>query len=188
MTGSGENKNGICGLLETYYPRLVAYACHFVHEEGIAEDIVQDAFYNFFRKYKSIPSDEFPPVIFRIVRNCCINWIKHYDNVEKIMISGPVKGEMLYNFDFLSQETDGDYLYEELVKQVGMVLDRLPARCREVFEMSRFKHMSNDEIADKLGISAKTVKNHMTRALSDFRKYLSKDCFLLLLFFYISHS
>ena len=37
----------------------------------------------------------------------------------------------------------------------------LPSRCREVFEMSRFKKMKNREIADALQISTTAVEKHI---------------------------
>lgn len=145
---------------------------HFTYDAATAEDIVQDAFYKFFRKYDTCGFDEFPRIIFRIVRNCCLDWLKHSKISDCMIITDYPKGEMLYNLDFLSQEADGEFLYEELLTQISTTLDKLPAKCKEVFEMSRFKNMSNEDIAIELGISVKTVKNHMTRALSEFHKAL----------------
>jgi RNA polymerase sigma-70 factor (family 1) len=52
------------------------------------------------------------------------------------------------------------------------VLNELPARCREVFIMHRFKGLSHKEIARQLNISPKTVENHMVNALLFLRKRL----------------
>ncbi len=49
-------------------------------------------------------------------------------------------------------------------------IDQSPEQCRRVFRMSRFEGLKQQEIADWLGISIKTVKNHITIAL----KRLSK--------------
>lgn len=48
-----------------------------------------------------------------------------------------------------------------------------PAKCREVFLMSKRDGLSNAEIADELDISIKTVKNHMTKAFATLREALS---------------
>jgi RNA polymerase sigma-70 factor (ECF subfamily) len=52
------------------------------------------------------------------------------------------------------------------------VLNELPARCKEVFIMHRFKGLSHKEIAKQLNISPKTVENHMVNALLFLRKRL----------------
>lgn len=173
--------NDLCKLMEDFHPRLVSYASYFTNDHAEAEDVVQDAFFNFLRRYSSCKEAEFPKIMFKIVRNCCLDYLKH-----KKVISGQVpidnpKGEMLYNFDFLGQETDGLCLYDELLGQIDSILMKLPPKCREVFEMSRFRNMENKEIAATLGISIKTVKNHMTHALSIFRKELGTSAFILFL-------
>ena len=176
--------NDLCRLMEDFHPRLVTYASYFTNDRASAEDVVQDSFYNFLRKYSSCKESDFPKIIFKIVRNCCLDYLKHQKVISgKIPLDTP-KGEMLYNFDFLGQETDGLCLYDELLGQIDSILMKLPPRCREVFEMSRFRNMENKEIADALGISVKTVKNHMTHALAEFRKGLGISAFTLFLFLF----
>ncbi len=57
--------------------------------------------------------------------------------------------------------------------KIWKAIDSLPEKCREVFLMSKRDGFSNQEIADELGISIKTVKNQMTKALSRLREALS---------------
>ncbi len=49
---------------------------------------------------------------------------------------------------------------------------KLPEQCRLVFKMSRFEELKYSEIADKLGISIKTVENQMGKALRIMREQL----------------
>lgn len=75
--------------------------------------------------------------------------------------------EELYYWDFnLSPEYT--LLYKELQQQISLVMSDLPSRCREVFEMSRFKKMKNREIADALQISTTAVEKHIAKALARF--------------------
>lgn len=48
----------------------------------------------------------------------------------------------------------------------------LPERRREVFELSRFEHLTYQEIADRLGVSVKTVETQMSRSLRHLRERL----------------
>jgi RNA polymerase sigma-70 factor (ECF subfamily) len=54
---------------------------------------------------------------------------------------------------------------QDLERSVHAAIDLLPERCRLVFTLSRFEEMSNQQIADELNISIKTVENQMTKAL-----------------------
>jgi RNA polymerase sigma-70 factor (family 1) len=61
----------------------------------------------------------------------------------------------------------------ELKITLYRAIDELPEHCRKVFMMSRFEGLKQQEIADKLGISIKTVKNHITNALKQLNKVLA---------------
>jgi len=54
----------------------------------------------------------------------------------------------------------------------AIINEDLPAKCRNVFRLSRLEGKSNREIADLLGLSVKTVENQITRALKILRKRL----------------
>lgn len=58
----------------------------------------------------------------------------------------------------------------ELKIRIYKAIDQLPEQCQRVFKMSRFEGMKQQGIADKLGISVKTVKNHITHALKQLGK------------------
>lgn len=59
-------------------------------------------------------------------------------------------------------------------------LSTLPQRCREIFLLSRKDHLSNLEIAEKLGISKRSVENQITAALKHLR-YYQKDLVMIML-------
>lgn len=56
---------------------------------------------------------------------------------------------------------------------VRQAIDNLPDKCREIYQLSREKELTNQEIAEKLHISVKTVENQMTIALHRVRKATS---------------
>lgn len=60
----------------------------------------------------------------------------------------------------------------ELKAIIHQAIIELPDKCREIFRLSREGHLSNNEIAVRLGISVKTVENQMTIALSRIRRTL----------------
>jgi len=62
--------------------------------------------------------------------------------------------------------------FNELQEKIGLAIKNLPEHCRIVFEMSRFDELKNREIAEKLGVTQKTVESHLTKALKLLRKEL----------------
>ncbi|TDW96252.1 RNA polymerase sigma-70 factor [Dinghuibacter silviterrae] len=79
--------------------------------------------------------------------------------------------------------------YDELKIRLYRAIDQLPDQCRKVFTMSRFEEMKQQEIADRLGISIKTVKNHITHALKELNK-MNKTLGPWVIFFvlYLNHG
>ena len=163
-----------------YQPRLSAYASHFIQDRQEVNDIVQTAFIKVWEKYLDKEVAEWPRLVFAISRNLCINYLKH----KRIHPQGSLEmtrtgEEKLYYFDFGTESSP--YVYQELEKFMDKVLSSLPERCREVFELSRFGHLKNREIAEKLGISVSAVEKHMTRALKAFEDALPADASIQML-------
>ena len=61
---------------------------------------------------------------------------------------------------------------EELNNLIQEAILSLPEKCREVFLQSRTKNLTNQEIAESMDISVKTVEAQITKALKQIRKFL----------------
>jgi RNA polymerase sigma-70 factor (ECF subfamily) len=60
----------------------------------------------------------------------------------------------------------------ELESKIGLLIEKLPEKCRIIFKLNRFEGLKYQEIADKLGISVKTVEAQMSKALRILREGL----------------
>ena len=63
---------------------------------------------------------------------------------------------------------------KELKFFIAQLIGELPDKCREVFLLSREEHLTHKEISERLGLSEKTVNDHITRALKKLRQPLSR--------------
>ncbi|WP_316791874.1 RNA polymerase sigma-70 factor [Pedobacter frigoris] len=98
------------------------------------------------------------------------------------------KGKVKENFFAKIETLPETYTIEENleVKELQHIIERitgqLPEKCKEIFKLSRNEHLSNREIAEKLGLSEKTVENQITIALKRIRSSLSHmSCWISLL-------
>lgn len=172
---SGDQK-ALESLFSIYFPRLNDFARNVVKDDVISQDIVQDVFVKVWEKRVDIESINLEAFLFRLVRNRCIDYIKHLkvvnNRMQEIQISS--KYEELYRIDFMGNEPYV-LIEQELKLKIEKTIQSLPERCREVFILSRTNGLKNKEIAEKLNINIKNVERHLNRALQSFRKNFSED-------------
>jgi RNA polymerase sigma-70 factor (ECF subfamily) len=84
-----------------------------------------------------------------------------------------------------NNSTNEEILLHDLQVHLQKEVDNLPAKCKSVFELSRYEGNSMKEIAAKLDISEKTVENHIGKALRVLKVSL-KD-FVTSLFLFLSY-
>lgn len=164
------NEQAFGFLFKSYYPRLKGYASRFVRDEEVVRDIIQESFLKFWEKRDIIEAVSISSLLFAMVRNACVNYLKHLQVVEQHNVDylATIEGhEVLYHLDF-NLSPEHELLYKELQEQIKIVMDSLPPRCREVFLLSRLNKMKNREIADKLNVSTTAVEKHIAKALTKF--------------------
>ena len=157
-------------LFSIYFPRLNDFSRNVVKDDGISQDIVQEVFVKVWEKRAEIESLNIEAFLFRLVRNRCIDYIKHLkvvnNRLQKIHIAS--KYEELYRIDSVGNEPYV-LIEQELKMKIEKTIQDLPDRCREVFILSRMNGLKNKEIAEKLDINIKNVERHLNRALQSFR-------------------
>ena len=68
---------------------------------------------------------------------------------------------------------DESYFAQEKRFQIDHHVAQMPQKRQQVFRMSREEGKTNEEIARELGLSKKTVENHINAALRELRKLTS---------------
>ena len=137
-------------LFKRYYPRLLGYAVRFMQDEDMARDILQECFMTFWERRHLLAAVSLSSLLFLMVRNACLNYLKHSALVRHIPIDylNELNGEeKLYSAD-LMLSADEPVLYEDLKRQIDDALSHLSPRSREIFLLSRFKGLKNREIAE----------------------------------------
>ena len=154
-------------LFREYFRPLVVFAKQYVKVQEVAEDIVQDLFLYLYEK-DEFNADDYRDgrFLFKLARYRCLNQLdfQHVRNRK--------------NPDLQIHTANNPFDPLELVQQIELEhkylqsLEALSPKCREVFEMSRMKGWKNQEIADKLKLSKRTVETHISHALKILREKL----------------
>ena len=147
-------------LFRSCYAPLCNYAAGFVSDKDEAEDIVQQTMITFWEKRETIEiTTSVKSYLYRAVHNQALNKIRH-DKVRQVYSKDVQSaGEQE------SEAASGKILQQEMQLKITDAINQLPDQCRTVFQLSRFENLKYLEIANHLGISVKTVENHMGKAL-----------------------
>lgn len=163
-------------VFKTYQPRLRAYASRFITSPDDLNDILQDCFVRLWENRERLTRISISSLLYTMVRNACLNFLRHqmvanqYSFDELPQQQG---AEQLYSLIF-NHNAEEELVYEELRRQINEVLDSLPEQSKTIFKMSREEDLLNREIAERLGISVKTVEYHITKVLCALRSLASK--------------
>ncbi len=161
------NENVFEQVFRLHYQRLWNYAAGILNDMDEAEEVVQQMFLNVWEKRTVIEiSVSFKSYLYRAVHNACLNKLKQ-NKVRKLYAD-----EQIQTTEEAYEHTSQTILKTELEKQIHNAINALPEQCRLVFKLSRFEEMKYAEIATHLGISVKTVENHMGKALKIMREQL----------------
>ena len=147
---------------------LHRYIRRFVGSSETAQEIVQEAFLRTYRQRESVTT--LRAFLFSTARNLAANEYRHRRTVERGALGDC--GDSRVKTEQESPETE--LLRDERNRLIQEAIDRLPPQCRAAFALRVFHECSYKEVADRLGISAKTVEKHIARGLHDTHSYLKR--------------
>lgn len=165
-------------VFKTWFRPLHAYAFTILKDDTAAEEMVQNVFFNIWRKRDRLTIEgSVKAYLYRAVHNESLNYLKH----QRVKTAYQV--HYAHQPGPESDRADGRLVAGELSAHIRKALNELPPQCRAIFQLSRFEHLKYREIAEELDISVKTVENQMGKALRLLRVRLAEFLPLLLLFF-----
>ncbi len=169
-------------LYSKYYTTSCLYITKHIKNSIVAEDIVQDVFVELWDKRELLNRNESIKLyLYRSVQNKLIDYIRHSRIREELLDTGP--GSFLDNYviNMIANNIEDDIHLREVSSKIETCIKNLPEQCKKVFVLSRYDNLKNKEIAEQLNISIKTVEKHITKALAEIRKQLTKEELLTIL-------
>lgn len=166
-----------------HYSILCTYAFRLVKDAVVAEDIVQDVFAAVWARREEIDfSSSIKPLLYKYTHNKALDYLKSSSyNTERLDENNIYSMLDIYVQNLIVNQPEDDLNFRELNEEILKCIDNLPDQCKNVYKLSRFSNLKNKEISDTLCISIKTVEKHISRALSEIRRYLDEKGLLSLL-------
>jgi RNA polymerase sigma-70 factor (family 1) len=159
-----------------YYKDLVTFSFGIVRNINTAEEIVQDVFVKLWENRASLTIDRsLKSYLLKAVQNLSLNWLQHL-KVQSRFASYIKDHQLLSN-----NETENYILHSELEHNLEEALTKIPSEFVQAFRMNRFENLSYAEIAQKLGVSTRTIEVRISKALSLLRDALKEFLLLMIL-------
>ncbi|MFN0215332.1 MAG: RNA polymerase sigma-70 factor [Saprospiraceae bacterium] len=162
------NESALRQIFDRHYPLLLSDIFRLIPDESTCQDIAQELFVDLWNKRESLDiHTSLRAYLRRAAVNKALNYIKttrrfQFEDTEDLGHLPDTNA-----MDYQKRETQ-----ESLEDALHEAIRNLPEKCRVVFNLSRFEQLPHREIAEKLGISVKTIENQITKAMRILREAL----------------
>tara|TARA_R110002020_G_scaffold1998_2_gene9178 strand:+ start:47527 stop:48072 length:546 start_codon:yes stop_codon:yes gene_type:complete len=155
------DRSALYDLYDLFWQQLIKKAHNVVRDGELSKDIVQEIFIDLWERRDTLEINDFGAYIGTAVKYRSLSYLKrkrlkvvHLEVLDQL----PEYGEM--------PQGEVSDLQEEIERAIG----QLPSACQNIFRLSRYVHLSNQEIADELDISKRTVETQISKALRFLRQ------------------
>jgi RNA polymerase sigma-70 factor (ECF subfamily) len=166
-------------LFYKYRNKVKGFAIKMVPAQVDPEEIVQEVFVKVWLKKGAVdPEKDFQSYLFSIAKHLVIDHLKSAVSRKLYFVGEHFQQDLL-----VDEGLDGS-LTEDKAEKLLKLINEIPERRREIFQLSRFEGLSYKQIAERLNISENTVDSQIRNALAFLRKEFRKFLTLAFLYFF----
>ncbi|PWN06398.1 RNA polymerase sigma-70 factor [Rhodohalobacter mucosus] len=156
---------------ETFFDRHYEPVYRFLISRGMnhdeAQDLTQRAFLMIWEKRNTIDETKsLRAFLFRIAYTRMLNHIEYHSKFDQN--TDPAEDSASGS----AKTTEKEMEHRELLNQIQRLIVAMPEKRGTVFQLCFMKEFTYKETAETIGISIKTVENHMALAFRDIREGL----------------
>ena len=150
-----------------WYPQVRRFLLTLVKEAALADDLAQGVFMKLWLfRDRLEPSQSLKNYLMVLARNAALDFFRSKYHTLQADLATPPE-------ETASDRTEQKAELTEVNVRIRHAVEEMPAQRQEVFRLSRYQQLSNEEIATRLGLSVRTVEKHLQLALKDLRIFLN---------------
>ncbi len=177
------DKTAFTLIFTRFYQNLVHFSFTYTRNPEISEEIVQEVFLKLWENRGALNiQTSLKSYLLKIVQNKSIDWVRHLNirqNYASFILDHPVLSE---------NDTENYVLHADLESAFKKALTKLPALYAEAYKMNRIETLSYAEIANRLGVSVRTVEVRIGKALILLHNELKDYLFTLFILYNLLQS
>lgn len=154
-------------LFDRHFPDLCNFLMIYLHSKELSEEIALEIFTYVWEKRETLEiKATFKSFLYAAAKNKAISL---YRKEHKAVFTFLEAGESV-----ISEDPGSEHVMEnnELRELIDSAIGKLPEKSREIYRLAWEENLSHKKIAEQLGISPKTVENHVGIALRKLRESL----------------
>jgi len=161
-------------------PKIYAFALSYLKNEFEAEELLQEVFLKLWEVRSSLDSSRnLKSFLFKICINLIYDFIRR-KNIEQVYLDYSGK-----NNPSSGDNTWHEVIYNDMLNNLQQLIAAMPEQRQRIFRMSKEDGLSNEEIADRLNLSKRTVENQLYRAVSFLKERINTGSIPALFFFFL---
>lgn len=143
-------------IFHIYERRVYHFVFSYTKSEFTSEEIVQEVFLQLWEKRSRLDVNKsFHSFIFTMARNRTFNYLRDASKRKSL------RKELWQRTVEQYEQIEKELVFEEYMELVENIVHDLPVNKRSVYVLSKQEGKTHVEISALLGISVKTVKNHL---------------------------
>uniref|UniRef100_UPI0032173DC0 RNA polymerase sigma factor n=1 Tax=uncultured Draconibacterium sp. TaxID=1573823 RepID=UPI0032173DC0 len=138
--------------------KLLRFATHFLKDEDLARDVIQDVFLKLWQKRESLSEIEnIEAFAMRMTRNRCLDVIRANKTI-------PIDEETDRKLKEKTIDVHSKVELSESANQIKRLVEKLPDLQRTVMQLRDLEQLSYDEIAEATDLKINAIRVNLSRA------------------------
>jgi RNA polymerase sigma factor (sigma-70 family) len=154
-----------------FYNSLFRYGRSIIHKEDLVEDAIQEMFLNLHRYRKTLkPVDAILPYLMVSLKNTMFKELKFITRFDTLTPKIDIETNVEISIEevLILRELSENQIYI-----INQALAGLPPRQREAVNLKFYQELSNQQIAEVMGVNYQSVINFLQKALKNLEKSLN---------------
>lgn len=158
-------------LVQQHQHRVYGFACFYLKDHVLAEDVTQDVFLRLWSHREEIDEARLPGWLIRVTRNACIDILRKQKLERRLMDVNTDDLEMKDSGEPTPEDTTETLDFQE---QLQRALDGMTEPYRSIVILREIQEMKYEEISEALDLPLNTTKVYLHRARKMLRHQLNE--------------